>query len=531
LRLLLLVTIVGGVLRLTNLTAKPPWTDEFATMVFSLGNDYQSIPLDQIISLETLLQPLQANLQAKVSDIISLVVHQDNHPPLFFVLAHLWLKLFPSTDLESFLWASRLLPALFGTLSIPSIYLVIRWTWGSLLMADLTAMLMAFSPYSVFLSQEARQYSLAILLVIFSLGCLLIAIKETIQKKNFSWWLVFFWISINSLGLMVHYFFTLTLVAEVLSLSIFYLRHKLPLPAIKRLFFVFLLTATTGLVWAGLFIPSSYGQNMTTWIYRDNSDLFSLIKPLFQILAAWITMLCLLPVESPFLPIILFSGLLMLFFFCWIIPRLYKGIKKGLMVYPLLVEVTLSFIFCSIAIFFLLTYFVGIDITRGARYSFVYFPAVIILLGVALSFYSSVKKDLIVVALVGFCSAITVVFNLGYDKYYRPDLFLPILESNSPPGVVRVIATPYKSLVQIGEMMGIAWVLETNKTLLNTQFLFWNHLPLSESLAGVGSNFDLWLINFETPLPTLPNCQSSSVSPSSVNGYTFSKYRCYFNVY
>ncbi len=528
-RLLLFWTVLGTILRLTQLTAKPPWTDEFATLVFSLGNDFKSVPLDQIISIETLLQPLQPNPSASVSDIISLVIHQDNHPPLYFVLTHLWLNLFPSGDPYISLWFSRLLPALFGIFTIPSVYVLTLRTFTSLEIANLTAMLMAFSPYAVFLSQEARQYSLAILLVTFSLGCLLTAIKQVDQKKTFSGWLVFFWIGVNSLGLLTHYFFSLTIAAQVLALLIFYLRRGLPVQAIKRFLVVFVAAATTGLIWLKFVLPKGYGQSMTSWIHQDNSNLLSLVNPVFQLLGAWLTMLCLLPVESPYLPIVLLSGLLMLFFFIWVIPGLYWGIKAGLKTYPFMVEMTLSFTLSAICLFFLLTYLVGIDITRGARYSFVYFPAVIILLGVALSCFSSVskKKDLIIVSLVVFFSAITVVFNLGYQKYYRPDLLIPILESNSSPGVMRIIATPYKSLVQIGEMMGIAWVLHQDKTLPDTHFLLWNHLPISQTLAGVTSNFDLWLIDSSSTLPKLPNCQLRSQRLPFVNGYPFHRYQCH----
>ena len=524
---MLLVTTLGGLVRLTNLTAKPPWTDEFATLVFSLGNDYQSVPLDQVMAIETLLQPLRPNLQAGVSDVISLLLHQDNHPPLYFVLVHLWLKVFPYHDLEGFLWLSRLLPVIFGTLAIPSIFFLVRSTFGSLKVANLTAMFMAFSPYAVFLSQEARHYTMAILFVIFSLACLLRSLQEVSQKKSFSTWLVFVWVGVNSLGLTVHYFFAITLVAEVLTLFLFYLREGLPIPAIKRFFAVFLGTATTGIVWVLFVIPASYGQSMTTWIQQDNSNLFSLIKPVFQLAAAWITMLYLLPIESPFVGVIIVSLLLMFLFLCWIMPRLRLGIRRGLQNYPLLYKTNISFIFCAIALFFLLTYFVGIDITRGARYSFVYFPAVIILLGVALASSGASLKDLILVSVVTFCSALTIVFNLGYQKYYRPDLLLPILESNSRPGVVKVIAIPYKSIVQIGELMGLAWVLDKEQSLLDTQFLFWDHVPLPTSLATIKSDFDLWLIDSNTPPPTIPNCRLTLDPLPSVNGYPFFIYQCH----
>ena len=91
--LLVFWTIIGGILRFTNLGAKSPWTDEFATMVFSLGNDFRSVPLNQLISLDTLLQPLQFNTNAGISSVISLLLEEDNHPPLYFVINHLWICL------------------------------------------------------------------------------------------------------------------------------------------------------------------------------------------------------------------------------------------------------------------------------------------------------------------------------------------------------------------------------------------------------------------------------------------------------
>ena len=38
--LLLLWIGIGTIVRFAHLTAKPPWTDEFATLVFSLGHSF-----------------------------------------------------------------------------------------------------------------------------------------------------------------------------------------------------------------------------------------------------------------------------------------------------------------------------------------------------------------------------------------------------------------------------------------------------------------------------------------------------------
>ncbi|WP_228015206.1 hypothetical protein [Synechocystis salina] len=59
--LLLLWTAIAAGLRSWNLDSKPPWTDEFATLVLSLGNSFSDIPLGQVLTvadLLTILQPL-----------------------------------------------------------------------------------------------------------------------------------------------------------------------------------------------------------------------------------------------------------------------------------------------------------------------------------------------------------------------------------------------------------------------------------------------------------------------------------------
>ena len=38
----------------TGIVAKPPWNDEFATVVFSLGNSFRTVPINQAIALDVL---------------------------------------------------------------------------------------------------------------------------------------------------------------------------------------------------------------------------------------------------------------------------------------------------------------------------------------------------------------------------------------------------------------------------------------------------------------------------------------------
>ena len=161
--------VLGTILRFTLLTSKPPWTDEFASLVFSLGNSYDLVPLDQVITIEQLLKPLQINPEANITDVVSLLVNEDNHPPIYFVLANLWYKLFPNHGGYVSLWVGRSLPALCGVLSIPAIYYLARIAFCSRYVAYLAAWLMTVSPYGIYLAQEARHYTLGILWVIASI--------------------------------------------------------------------------------------------------------------------------------------------------------------------------------------------------------------------------------------------------------------------------------------------------------------------------------------------------------------------------
>ena len=128
--------------------------------------------------------------------------------------------------------------------------------------------------------------------------------------------------------------------------------------------------------------------------------------------------------------------------------------------------------------FLIFTYFLGIDLTRGARYNFVYYPAIVVLLGASLAVcwhppkemmvkeegkngIKSIgkwgingKKAVMLIWLMGFFSAVTVICNLGYQKYYRPDLFVQLIQQISPVPVL--IATTHKSYIHTGEMMGVA---------------------------------------------------------------------------
>lgn len=638
--LLLLVWIaIGAGLRFLALTGKPPWTDEFATLVFSLGNSFQPIPLDQAIPLATLLQPLQPNPSAGASQVIHRLITEDHHPPLYFVLAHWWMQLFPNSDGYVSLWAARSLPALLGVASIPGVYGLGWLAFRSRLVAQLAAAMMAVSPYGVFLTQEARHYALGILWVIASLCCLVIAIQHLQRRIPLPMGVVLGWVVVNALGMATHYFFCLTLCAEAIALGGFWILGSPLAPIVgKRLSIpdspfpiphplwwrIYAVAAGTGvgcLVWVPVW-RMSYDSQMTQWIMSGDRSLLSLLNPIFQSLAAWITMLALLPVESPRLVVIIISGLVMLIFFVWAVPILYGGLKAQIELPQTrwTTGILAGFVLGAIALFFGITYGLGTDLTRGARYNFVYFPAVIVLLGAALAVSwnrsntqksSEVKREnpkshlseeewkdkevsgkeewkhltlteseklfpsahpqspvpagskgklaVALIWLMGFFSGITVISNLGYQKYYRPDLLVPVIQKASSAPIL--LATTHNTLVQTGEMMGLAWefkhAIDVQNSRLNPQFLLAHQAQeqcvlveesanaqgtgegeetgcrasttLAKAISQLPRPFDLWLVNFKAPLiPEPPNCFAEDMTQyqSSVNGYTTRLYHC-----
>ena len=387
--LLIIWVIIGAALRFTGLGLKPPWTDELTTMIFSLGNTYQAIPLNQIISPELLLQTLQPNPDAGVGEVIGLLLKEDVHPPLYFALAHLWQQLFP-TDKYLSVSVARSLPAIFGFLSIPATYWLGRVAFKSRLVAHFSAAMMTVSPYAIFLAQEARHYTLAIIFVILSLGCLAIAIKCLWQSHTIPLIYILLWLFSNSFGFATHYFFCLTLIAEAITLLVVLVqiwRKKRRFIQVKNIWLLSALgmgTFASGLVWLPSFITNKSTVASTDWIQSDLGTIWTWFNPPFQALAAWITMLSLLPVEVKHLPIVIASGAIMLLFFVRVLPSLWQGFIAGRSEF-IIINVFASFVVISIALFFLITYLFGVDLTRGARYNFVYFPGIIVILGASLA--------------------------------------------------------------------------------------------------------------------------------------------------
>ncbi|NEQ83652.1 MAG: hypothetical protein F6K26_26695 [Moorea sp. SIO2I5] len=518
--LLLLWITIGTLLRFAGLGVLPPWTDECATTVFSLGNSFYSLPLNQFMGVETLLSPLQPSPDAGISNVIHYLLTESTHPPVYFALTHLWLKLFRLEDGMVSIWAVRSLSALLGVISIPAIFCLGRLAFRSLLVGHIAAAMMAVSPFGIFLAQQARHYTLAILLVIASLGCLVKAVELIDRGERLPSWLGLGWVGVNSLGIATHYFFILTLAAEAIALlgQAWRQTQQDRLALIKpywwRIYGVAMGSLAGCLVWIPA-LQAIHDSPPTQWIYSQNA-IARWIEPIGRFLLWLFSMVLLLP--SSFydlsLGIIIVSGIVTLILVVWIVSHLRYGLKLQQLDHHNRFAITIlrEYVLAAIGLCLVLTWGFGIDLSTAPRFHFVYFPAVMLLVAASLGGCwnkirlvaqagnreqgtgnreqgagsreqgagsreqgNGTKSDLpdrdensyksyfgrrIVVAvwLIGLLGGLVTVSNLGYLQNERPDLLVSIVKEASEAPVA--IATTYKHHGQTGRMMGLAWGLK-----------------------------------------------------------------------
>jgi uncharacterized membrane protein len=607
---LLLWTAIGAGLRLANLDGKPPWTDEFRTIVLSVGNSFGDVPLDRLINVRDLLAPLIPNPHATLGDTIHQISSEDRQPPIYFVLAYWWMKLFPTQAGFADLWAARALPAALGILTIPCGYLCTYAIFSrhSLLanapeqtrlarfsfreatptIANFTAAMLAVSPYGVFIAQEARHYSLAILWMTISISCLAIACQDLTSAQKLPIGAISIWLVVNILGVGTHSLFVVAPIAQLMVVGAilwWQMRQKIPLgfnlalssdrhlkSSWPRLVVATLSPAVGVAVWLW-WLSSNVDLRSHSWINNEPHKAIEILNPLFQIIGAAISMMSLLLVEVTELPpailseqpidlnipTVILSAILMFAFFAWVLPMLDRGVKLQLQRVQMQIGTLAIFCFTiiSIGLYLIIPGLTGFDITRGARYHFIYFPSLMLLVGIGLANcwqsrpsiakWVSGKQAVAIVLMMGFISSTIVASNYGYHKYYRPEQLIPSLALSAPRPVL--IATTHDSLVQVGEMMGLAWEMRrtrSNWLLTNSQFLLASQLPrfcdsagrtlrerdcpatqrLRETVDRFAQPIDLWLINFRAPVNLPQTCTRSKQFTRGVYGYQYQLYHC-----
>ena len=167
LQLLAGITLAGALLRFLTLDVQSYWLDEVATADI---------------------------LHHSFGDMISAISAGESTPPLYYIVAWLWVKVFGAGEV-----GLRSLSALCGTLTIPLAFMLGRELVGRRT-GLVAAAIVAFNPLLIWYSQEARSYALMVLLTAYSLLMLLRARDDPSPRRLAAWALV------SVAALATHYF-------------------------------------------------------------------------------------------------------------------------------------------------------------------------------------------------------------------------------------------------------------------------------------------------------------------------------------
>jgi len=538
-------TAIAIGLRLYHIGLKPLWTDEMSTLVFGLGHSFRTIPLSQVIASTALLEPLQVEASTVSGDAAMAVLANSNHPPLFFALMHYWLQATHTAGTYVVPWVARSLPALIGGLLTPLVYgllMLLRRVSAAPFAAALTAL----SPFGLYLSQEARHYSLALVWITASLCCLAKAVECLQQGRSLPRWLVLLWTVINSLGLATHYFTVISFLAEVLVLAVAgyrwrqnygnggALRH-----VVLQVIGVTLGTMASGLVWFLALLAAPDQGALTQWIYSP-WQLADWLTPVANTFASAVSMAYLLPIQDVPAAIALLATMVLLVVAAWSlwdIGQWHHAPRSTVVLWGMCVA--------SIAILWAMSYGAQAALAQTLRYHFVYFPAFIGVVAVGLAHHWAsprrYSRVLVVVALlISFVGSLAVTQDLAYQKVHRPDQVVADVAARATPQRSLLIAISHQSHGQTGRLMAIAWEMMTHESeLLERSAFFLDPQPCAkagEQNCGAPSyelqqavsrlnNADVWLLNYGGR-PSLRTQGCRYRDTERVDGYKYSHYRC-----
>lgn len=174
----ILVFLAGAYLRLRALTFQSYWDDE----LFSVAISDPANTLRQVVRLT-------------ISDV---------HPPLFQVLLWCWFKIFGFSETTG-----RLFPAIFGTCSIPVMFLLGR-DIGNRKIGFISAIICAINIFHLNYSQEVRSYSLLFFLSALSLLFFVRVIKSADKNSLIAY------IAASTALAYTHFFGLFVLAAEAI---------------------------------------------------------------------------------------------------------------------------------------------------------------------------------------------------------------------------------------------------------------------------------------------------------------------------
>ena len=501
------------ILRFWNLELKPLWMDEVITAIFSLGKNYSSIPLDIVFPLEKLRDIFSYQPGVSCPQIAHNIATESTHPPLFFCGMYSWLGLVTPLGND---WINKLRsPSVwFGIALVLAIYFLNRFAFCR--KAGLMgAAFIAVSPFAVYLSQEARHYTLPMLMISLSLLAFMQIQRDIFQSQQVKvrLWIWLLWTVINIISIYIHYFCIFAFIAQAATLLLLIWKKLKSFNSQKVWLTLILLNVSAVVIaiipWFGV-MQNHLNRSETSWLPTPQH-----IEPLYQTLISWVVMVIMLPVEGQTLAITILSGLLMLLFAGWLGWKVFKGIKLLLQEPTTRLSTQTLLIFTTLVLLeiFTISYILGKDITVAPRYNFIYYPSFSALIAASLirenlsgsillpgnqnnllsgknntlipenvsseqdartknskrlnsikskikNFHrSGVDNQIPIILAIGLISCIFVVSNFGFQKPYLPQQVAQNIYQDKSIPVMAVMA--YRSTQDIALGLSYALALET----------------------------------------------------------------------
>lgn len=162
----------------------------------------QSYEADEAVTVKLLHLPF--------GSMISAIPHSESTPPLYYIVAWLWARVFGLGEV-----GLRSLSALLGTMTVAAVFVIADRAVGRRA-AIAAAVLTAVNPFMFWFSQEARSYALLALLTTVSVGLFLALLARLSGRRLFAWALC------CAAALATHYFAVFPVGAEAVWLLLVY---------------------------------------------------------------------------------------------------------------------------------------------------------------------------------------------------------------------------------------------------------------------------------------------------------------------
>lgn len=359
---------------------------------------------------------------------------QDVHPPLYYLLLHLWIRL-----CGDHAFAVRAFSALFGIALLPLMYVMGKRLLGQAAGIN-AALLVTLSPLGLYYSRETRMYTLATFLVLLASYLLLrIVDARCTPKRRILLWSAYLLTSLAAA--YTHYFALPILVSHAIYFCLWWLTSGRPLPHLREAIAVLMFWIAGYAPWAHVLL-NRYLYDTGYW--AATMPFLVALRRVFTSLSVGET------VWEPTAWHIAIGYVILLFIG---LPALFRAQRESRKIHPL------SFLWISLLVpAFLIAFLYSRKPRISPRHSMLLSPAFLLLLSTTLQQFvvdTSVPKKRttnILASLLPACIAFAFVLATSayadYNLFFNPDMRRPdfraavnyICEHRAPDEAVLLIS-------------------------------------------------------------------------------------------